>query len=264
MKTLILFLAALLVNTAAAFGQDSFDYNKYFSAKGDSLLYRSLKPAKIEQGKKYPLLIFLHGAGQKGNDNEKQLLQWSNMFLNPYNRDKYPAFVVFPQCPRNDYWAYDRVPKNFDNLPYPDKMNPTLTLVKELIDQYLLMPEVDKSRVYVVGFSMGGVGTYELVSRYPEIFAAAVPLCGAIAPGHLGGAKDVKFRIFHGDEDPTVPVECSRRVYKELKAIGAEFEYIEYPAAKHGICGQTFSRPDFMEWIFAQKRGKRIVPRQKK
>lgn len=259
MKKIFIFLTLIIANLAVGFGQESYQYNKYFSEDGDSLLYRSLKPAKIEKGKKYPLVLFLHGAGQKGNDNEKQINAGADMFLNPYNRERHPAFVIFPQCPRNDYWAYDRVPKNFDNLPYPDKMNPTLTLVKELLDEYLQMPEVDKSRIYVMGFSMGGVGTYEIVSRYPEIFAAAVPICGAIAPGHLQGAKDVKFRIFHGDEDPTVPVECSRRVYKELRSIGAELDYVEFPGAKHGICGQTFSRPDFMEWVFAQRKGKRMV-----
>jgi predicted peptidase len=188
-----------------------------------------------------------------------QLNSGGKMFLNPLNREKYPAFVIFPQCPKNELWAYERVPKNFDKLPYPDKMNRSMQLVKEVLDKYLQMPEVDKDRVYVMGSSMGGVGTYEIVSRYPEIFAAAVPLCGAIAPGHLGGAKDVKFRIYHGDDDTTVPVECARRVYRELRSIGAEFEYIEYPGGKHGIGSMTFTRPDFMEWIFAQRRGKRMV-----
>ena len=258
-KKIILLLVMLCCFVTTGVAQEMYEYNTYYSASGDSLLYRSLKP-KVKKGKKYPLVLFLHGAGQKGNDNEKQLSPGSELFTNPDVQEKYPSYVIFPQCPKNDYWAYDRVPKNFDNLPYADKMNPTLTLVKELLDEILrTTPSVDKSRIYVMGFSMGGVGTYDIVSRYPEMFAAAVPLCGAIAPGHLGAAKDVKFRIFHGDKDPTVPVKCSRRVQDELKAIGAEFEYIEFPGAKHGICGMTFRRPDFIDWIFAQKKGKRMA-----
>lgn len=259
MKKCGLLLIAVFVSAMFAYGQETYEYNKHIAANGDYLLYRSLKPAKIEKGKKYPLVLFLHNAGLRGNDNEMQLNSGGKMFLNPLNREKYPAFVIFPQCPKNELWAYDRVPKNFDNLPYPEQMNRSMQLVKEVLDKYLQMPEVDKDRVYVMGSSMGGVGTYEIVSRYPEIFAAAVPLCGAIAPGHLGGVKDVKFRIYHGDDDPTVPVECARRVYKELRAIGAEFEYIEYPGGKHGIGSMTFTRPDFMDWVFAQKRGKKMA-----
>ena len=105
-----------------------------------------------------------------------------------------------------------------------------------------------------MGASMGGVGTFDIVAHYPEIFAAAVPLCGAIAPGHLAGAKDVSFWIFHGDDDATVPVECSRRVYRELQEAGADVKYTEIASGKHGINHQVYNTPGFMEWIFKQKR----------
>ena len=254
MKKYFLLTLIVLVSAVASYAQETYDYNTYVSEKGDSLLYRSLKPAEMKAGKKYPLVLVLHDAGKKGNDNEKQLLTGAKMFLNPVNREKYPAFVIIPQCPAGQWWTYNRVPKDFNKLPYKKDMNTSLALVKEVLDQYLDMPEVDKSRIYVMGASMGGCGTYDIVAHYPEIFAAAIPICGAIAPGHLEKAKGVAFRIFHGDDDATVPVECSRRAYKELRKAGAKVEYFEIPSGKHGINFHVYNQPDFMDWLFRQKR----------
>lgn len=251
----ILILSVFLFSGAwTAAGQDSFEYNVYKAENGDSLLYRSLKPQNIKKGKKYPLVVVLHDAGKKGNDNEKQMITGTKMFLNPVNREKYPAFVIVPQCPAGEWWTYNTKPKDFNKLPYNEKLNPSLAMVKEVIDQYLAMTEVDKSRIYVTGASMGGVATFDIVAHYPEIFAAAMPLCGAIAPGHLGKAKDVAFRIFHGDDDTSVPVECSRRAYLELSEAGAKVEYIEIPSGKHGINYHVYNQPDYLEWMFKQKR----------
>ncbi len=244
----------IFLSTAIAGAQDAYEYNVFFSNTGDSLLYRSLRPQEIRKGKKYPLVVVLHDAGKKGNDNEKQLLTGAKMFLNPVNRDKYPSFVIIPQCPKGLWWTYDRLPKNFDTLPYSESLNPILAMVKELIDSYLEMPEVDKSRVYVMGASMGGVGTFDLAAHHPDIFAAAIPICGAIAQGHLAKAKNVAFRIFHGDDDATVPVRCSQRAYLELKEAGAKVEYIEIPCGKHGINFHVYNKTDFLEWMYKQRK----------
>lgn len=237
-------------------GAENYSYHTYISAQGDTLPYRSLKPYEIKEGKKYPLVLLLHDAGKKGSDNERQLLTGAMMFLNPINREEFPAFVLVPQCRKGDWWTYDRLPKDFNRLPYADTLNTSLAMVKAILDQYLSLPEVDKSRIYVMGSSMGGVGTFDMVSHYPEVFAAAVPICGAIAPGHLSEAKDVKFWIFHGDDDQTVPVFCSRRAYRELKSAGADVRYTEYAGGKHNINFQVYNTPGFMKWLFSQKRRK--------
>lgn len=257
MKKIISLLIITFSFVAAASAQDTYDRKTFVSSDGLSLNYRELTPLKVEAKKKYPLVIFLHGSGERGDDNEKQLVHGGQMFLNPYNRDNYPAYVIFPQCPEGKWWTYDRKPEDFDRLPFADTLTTELASVKELIDNYLKRPEVDKSRIYVIGFSMGGVGTYDLVLHNPELFAAAVPISGGIASGHMNAAKGVSFRIFHGDADNSVPVECSRRAYRELKAAGGNVEYIEIPGGKHGICNTVFCRPDFMEWLFAQKKGRR-------
>ena len=178
------------------------------------------------------------------------------MWLNPVNRENHPAFVLFPQCPESGYWAYNERPSSFE----PDKMPCNLpasnvfVVLKELLDTYLAMPQVDKQRIYIMGLSMGAMGTYDMVIRHPEIFAAAIPICGTVNATRLKAAKEVKFRIFHGDADNVVPVSGSRQAYKALKAAGADVEYTEFPGVTHGSWNPAFNLPDFMKWLFSQKK----------
>lgn len=162
MKRIIILLAVLFAGVQLSFAQEAYDYNVYVSPQGDSLLYRSLKPQEMKKGRKYPLMLVLHDAGKKGNDNEKQLQTGAKMFLNPVNRDKFPCFVVIPQCPKGKWWTYNRVPKNFNRLPYADTLNTPLAMTKAVLDEYLAMPEVDKSRIYVMGASMGGASVHTI------------------------------------------------------------------------------------------------------
>ena len=127
--------------------------------------------------------------------------------------------------------------------------------LKQLLDTYLAMPEVDKKRIYycrIVNWERWG--RIDWWSGYPEIFAAAVPICGSVNPDRLPAAKEVKFRIFHGDADDVVTVEGSREAYKALKAAGAKVEYIEFPGCNHGSWNPAFNYPGFMEWLFKQKK----------
>ena len=225
--TLFVFLfLSLSLSAQQGYGRDIF-----VSSKGDSLPYRMIHPESEKPGEKYPLVLFLHGAGERGNDNEKQ-------------------------CPTDGYWAYTERPKSFipAEMPVGQEISPILQTLKQLLDSYLVMPEVDTQRVYIIGLSMGAMGTYDLVIRYPEIFAAAIPICGIVNPSRLSAAKDVKFRIFHGDADDVVPVKGSREAYKALKAAGADVEYIEFPGCNHGSWNPAFNYPGFMDWLFKQKK----------
>ena len=256
MKTRLVFLVIFWSLFGVAHGQNEFEKKVYVSASGDTLNYRLLRPEVEQEGKQYPLVLFLHGAGERGSDNEKQLFHGSQMWLNPVNRKNYPAYVLFPQCPESGYWAYVERPSVFQ----PKKMlanfpiSPIFVVLKELLDSYLALPQVDKSRIYIIGLSMGAMGVYDLTVRYPEIFAAAIPICGIVNPKRLKAAKDVKFRIFHGSEDNIVPPSGSRRAYKALKKAGAEVQYIEFPGVGHTSWHQAFNVPDFMKWLFFQKK----------
>ena len=247
---------ALLATCGMLRAQDSFERAVYVSPTGDSLLYRYLRPENEQADKKYPLVLFLHGAGECGTDNEKQLDHGGQMWLNPVNREKHPAFVLFPQCPSDGYWAYMARPTSFmpAEMPVEVPLSPIFQAVKELLDTYLARPEVDKSRIYVMGLSMGGMGTFDMAVRYPDIFAAAIPICGSVNPERLKAAKQVKFRIFHGDADDVVTPEGSRQAYKTLKTVGADVEYIEFPGCNHGSWNPAFNYPGFMDWLFAQKK----------
>lgn len=236
--------------------QETFRKEAFISSRGDTLLYRLLRPESEQKGEKYPLVLFLHGAGERGSDNERQLTHGGQMWLNPVNREKYPAFVLAPQCPLSGYWAYAKRPHSLlpDEMPLDVPTSAIFTTLKELLDSYLTMPQVDKDRIYVIGLSMGGMGTYDMAVRFPEIFAAAVPICGTVNPARLKAAKGVAFRIFHGDADSVVPLEGSREAYKALKAAGAKVKYREFPGVNHGSWNPAFNEPDFMSWLFSQKK----------
>lgn len=162
-------------------------------ATGDTLLYRYLTPENPKQGKKYPLVIFLHGSGERGSDNQAQLFHGSGQFLNPVNREKYPAYVLFPQCPVGVPGAY--MPGLQTLVPADMPLNPTIAPIivtlMELIDSYISLPDVDPKRVYIMGISMGGIATYDIVSRFPEKFAAAIPICGSVNPKRIVNTKGV-------------------------------------------------------------------------
>ena len=249
-------IVCVLLSLLPLSAQETYQKEAFVSSRGDTLLYRLLRPAAVKAGEKYPLVLFLHGAGERGNDNEKQLGHGGQMWLNPVNREKYPSFVLVPQCPESGYWAYTERPESFvpAEMPLDNPISPVFRTLKDLLDTYLAMPQVDKNRVYIIGLSMGGMGTYDMVVRFPEIFAAAIPICGTVNPARLKAAKDVKFRIFHGDADNVVTTEGSREAYKALKAAGAEVEYIEFPGCSHGSWNPAFNEPDFMSWLFSQKK----------
>ena len=235
-----------------------YESDVYVSKSGDSLLYRSLKPENVAEGKTYPLVLFLHGAGERGSDNEKQLFHGGMLFTNPVNRTQYPAFVLFPQCPEDRYWPTPLRPDGFkDGNPFPidAEISRPLALVKELLDRTMAEYPVDPRRVYVMGLSMGGIGTFDLVCRYPDLFAAAIPICGGIHTGRLEKlVTSTKFRIYHGDSDSVVPVEFSREAYLALKKAGIEAEYIEFPGIDHGSWNPAFSQSDYLSWLFGQRK----------
>ncbi|MBO7268519.1 MAG: prolyl oligopeptidase family serine peptidase, partial [Bacteroidales bacterium] len=209
---LVMFVASVM------FGQTYQKGEFVAKATGDTLLYRYLAPENPKQGKKYPLVIFLHGSGERGNDNQAQLFHGGGQFLNPVNREKYPAHVVFPQCPAGVPGAY--MPGLQTLVPADMPLNPTIAPIivtlMELIDSYIERPDVDADRVYIMGLSMGGIATFDIVARFPEKFAAAIPICGSVNPKRIVNTKGVAWRIFHGDADAAVPVEGSREAYKAL------------------------------------------------
>ena len=237
-----------------------FQKKVYRSTSGEGLNYRILYPQNYDAAKKYPVLLFLHGSGERGDDNEKQLVHGATLFLDPDNREKYPAIVLFPQCPEGKSWASldirmgDKGRKIYarSNGNEPGEMS---VLLNELLQNIAKDNKVDSKRVYIMGLSMGGFGTLEMLYLYPNTFAAAVPICG----GHLTDlanvyAKKVPIWLFHGAKDSVVPVDFSRDLYAKLKELGAEVKYTEFPEANHDSWTSTFATPELLPWIFSHQK----------
>ena len=238
---------------------ESFD-RKTFTLRGEVLPYRILFPDGFVADQKYPLLFVLHGAGERGNDNELQLTHGASLFLKDAVRKKYPAIVVFPQCPSDSYWSnVDRQSQSGGkrNFVFRENGEPTkaMWLLMGLIDSLLTKPYVDKQRVYVGGLSMGGMGTFELLSRKPDLFAAAFVICGGGHPKTVQKyAKKVPLWIFHGAKDDVVPLSSSEIMVKALKTAGANPRFTVYPDADHDSWTPAFAEPDLLPWLFSNRR----------
>ncbi|MBO9573274.1 MAG: prolyl oligopeptidase family serine peptidase [Chitinophagaceae bacterium] len=259
MRILSSIITLLIVNTALA--QDSSLFKRLeFTDGKDVLNYRMLYPSDYDVNKKYPLIVVLHGSGERGSDNSAQLKHGGKLFLDSSIRVEYPAFVVFPQCPADDFWAkMKKEPGTVDSLGGFEFISTggarkALGLVSKLVDSLAQTPQINTKKMYVGGLSMGGMGTFELLWRKPKFFAAAFPICGGGDPSKVKlYAKDFPLWVFHGDADKIVPVSNSRLMVNALRKEGAKVKYTEYPGVGHDSWDNAFAEPDLLKWLFAQE-----------
>ena len=255
-KLLELCLLLFFLSFPLSAQNEAFAKKRYITAQRDTMPYRFLQPEQLKEGKKYPLVLFLHGAGERGSDNVSQLRNGGTVFTNPANRYKYPCFVLFPQCPEGAYWSLEKRPdqgyKNTPNpLPKEVPITKHLRLVKELLDETLVTYPIDPKRVYIMGISMGAIAALDMVYRFPDTFDKAVSICGATNIERMREFKGkTKFRFYHGDIDDVIPVIYSREAYEALKSTGKKVEYIEFYGANHNAWHPAFNTKDFLEWSF--------------
>ncbi len=258
-KLILAFVCMLAGYLTEAQDKSLFKKEAYISGS-DTLPYRILLPLHYDASRKYPLIMVLHGAGERGNNNEAQLLHGSYLFLKDSIREKYHAIVVFPQCPATSFWS--NVQFNMDSvtgkrgLQFQPEGEPTVAmklaqeLLYKIIDEY----PVNKKRIYVGGLSMGGMGTFEMVRRNPKLFAAAFPICGGGATATAPAMKKIKWWVFHGEVDEIVPASLSQEMVDALKAAGADVKYSLYPGVNHNSWDNAFAEPTLLPWLFAQKK----------
>ena len=218
-----------------------FQARTFVSQEDVTMPYLLFVPKNMEQDNLYPLVLFLHGWDGHGSDNLKQIsggnLWGSRVWVLPENQKEFPCFVVAPQSSAT--WSKDQ-----------------LAVVIELLDQIDNEFPIDKQRKYVTGQSMGGLGTWRMVSSYPDVFAAGVPICGyvdqewatAIATHNVG------IWAFHGDADETVPVSRSRGMIAAIKKAGGKPRYTEYPGVGHASWMGAYTEEKLFSWLFSQKR----------
>ena len=238
-------------------------FNKYekglYVNKNDSLNYRILMPENFDPNKKYPVVIFLHGSGERGSDNQAQLTHGGNLFLKPEVRKKFPAIVIFPQCPKNISWANvarkpDLQGKSKIEFQKGGKPTPPMGALLGMINDLLKKPYVEKRQMYIGGLSMGGMGTYEVLRRKPKIFAAAFAICGGDNIANVRKYKKVPLWIFHGGKDDVVSFKYSKAIADQLKIIGKEVKYTLYQDAGHNSWDPAFAEPQLLPWLFSHQK----------
>lgn len=224
----------------------------YRNARGAELNYRLFVPDIPETATNgVPLVLFLHGSGECGTNNVSQLVHGVGGLV-WWSKNKEPAIVVAPQSPPMTAWS--PVFFNLENATMPRSAPPMVKLVKGLLDELCERYPVDTNRVLATGISLGGYGTWDLVSRYPGYFAGAIPVCGAGDPDEAESAANTAIWIFHGERDRNVPNRMDRAMVSRLWELDAEVRYMEYPDAGHGIWGTVYSSDQVMKWFFSRRR----------
>lgn len=214
--------------------------------------WRLFVPPAASKNNPLPLVVFLHGAGKRGTDNIGPMsLAWS--FITPEAQAKYPCFVFAPQVREGHPWVtqiFNKGSYDSDKIKPTDEMTEALAMVDKLIGER----PIDRQRVYVVGQSMGGYGTWDALIRRPDLWAAGVPICGAGDPAKAASIKSIPVWAWHGEKDTMVPASGSREMIEALKKAGAVPKYTEIPNGGHGVWNQAFDDPKLHEWIFAQRK----------
>ena len=229
-----------------------YEPREYVGSNKIPLKYRLLKPLNYRPGKKYPLVLFLHGAGERGDDNLVTLKHGAKDFADAKRREDFPCYVVVPQCPKEQKWS--NVDWSKESSDHPASASDSLQTTKELLDDMVENAGIDKNRIYITGLSMGGYGTWDAITRYEGFFAAAAPICGGGDPKRVSTFRRLPIWCFHGDEDKSVKVIRSREMVDALKAVGSPIKYTEYPGVGHDSWTATYSNPDFYQWLFAQQK----------
>ena len=250
-----LFLIALPMTTptpSAADHRDRYEARTFTDAAGKKFNYRLLKPKGYDPKKSYPLVLFLHGAGERGSDNKIQLIHGMNEFAADEIMEKYPAFVIAPQCPEGKQWVEVAWTADEHTMPKEpaEPLRQSLDLVAALQKEF----SIDKSRLYVTGLSMGGFGAWDAIQRHPELFAAAVTVCGGGDTSLAEKIKDTPVWAFHGADDDAVKPKRSRDMIAALKKAGGSPIYREYEKVGHNSWEKAYRDAEMYEWLFGQKK----------
>jgi predicted peptidase len=241
-----------------AFKQKAQGLDKRFEArthKGDwTMPYRLFRP---EATGRLPLVMFLHGSGGLGGDNEKQMglgnIFGTRVWALPENQTRFPCYVVAPQTDRG--WARYGPPDPGDSIA---RVVPGLgdgaRLALEVIDELRREFTIDERRIYIMGQSMGGAGVWNMTAHRPQLFAAAVACCGSLSTESAADSVATPVWNFHGDADTTVPVEVSRARVAAMRKAGGHPLSTEYAGVNHNSWEWAFTEPALPGWVFSKRR----------
>ena len=213
--------------------QHSHHFETQITRQLDYLLYLP-KDYGIGAAKLWPLILFLHGMGERGSD--VQLVKKHGIARVVDEHPNFPFIAVSPQCPITSWWGSQ------------------IEVLKPLLDSILAEYAVDADRVYLTGLSMGGYGAWAMGIVHPEIFAAVVPVCGGGEPDKICALKNVPVWTFHGDADMVVKISESEQMVEALQACGGDVQFTVYPSVGHDSWTQTYANPDLYTWLLSHAR----------
>jgi len=238
--------------SSASAQKPSSGWQALYEAKHfEGMPYRLMQPHNFDTEERYPIIISLHGVGGRGNDNRKQLKSWNQALAQQANRKNFPCYVIAPQS--NSHWEIELFEQ-----------------VKQIIEA---LPAIDMSRIYIMGHSMGGHGTFLWTQHDPDYFAAAAPCAGTgrrgrpefVQPERL---KDLPLWVFHGDRDKVCPYALAEKLLKDMQVLGGNMKLTTWKGEGHGVSAkiipgnkgditelasnQCDPEPDFLTWLFKQ------------
>jgi predicted peptidase len=243
-------VASLLLALSAAGAQDvdGFAARSFKAANGVTMPYRLFISSAEPRKKALPLVVYLHGSGGIGDDNVKQIsggnATGTHVWTTPDAQRRHPTYVLAPQLPQGAHWG----------APGSDALSLHAEALVQLIAALTREFSLDPDRVYLTGQSLGGQGTWDIISKRPDLFAAAVPLCGDGNPSRVAAARRLPIWVFHGAQDPLVPVTGSRDLVAALRAVGSPVKYTEYPDVGHDVWTRAYVDPALADWLFGQRR----------
>lgn len=249
MKKLI--ACAVAAFAFGAFAEDT-QPREFVGVNGGKLLYRWAQAGDGANGEKYPLVIFFHGAGERGNDNKAQLVHGVTELVNYLKKTEKGFYLIAGQVPSGRRW----VEKAWDDLRHemPETPSESMALALELVDKTVRECNVDPNRVYATGISMGGYGTWDAISRRPELFAAAMPICGGGDVKQASKLADMPILVVHGDADTAVPCSRSRDMVSALWTVNGNVLYREHHGAGHNVWSRTYGDNSALAWFLSRRR----------
>ncbi len=257
-------LFGILLFAATAFAKTETGFlNRTATIGKTTYRYQVYVPANWNKNQKWPILLFLHGAGERGEDGFLQTNTGIGTAIRLKN-ERFPAIIVLPQCRKDVWWTA------------PDMEAQALKALEQSTKEF----NGDTQRTYLTGLSMGGYGSWAIASKYPNKFAALTIICGGVKiPERLRNLPGMPMQpegvdvyaecarkigktptwIFHGDKDAAVPVEESRKMNEALKAAGGQVKYTEYPGINHNSWDKAYAEADLMTWMLSHKLGANAV-----
>ena len=258
---MVLLFAVKSVSADTLFGFGAGTYTKTSDNECD-MPYRLFIPAGYSSQKKYPLVVFFHGMGECGSDNRLILTnaKWyadriPKAFASPEKQAKFPHFIVAAQVPVDEQWvdvSWENGSYSITKTPVSDQMTTAIAIVKKLAAEF----PIDMNRIYAVGLSMGGYGAWDAIMRFPQLFAAAIPVAGGGDPTQASKIADIPVWAFHSLGDIRVKVEGTQEMIAAMKKAGANPKYTEYPKAiGHKETWLEMSKNlEWIDWLFAQSK----------